>query len=189
MSALPTTAIGPKPYHASLVVNGQAVGFAHLEPFHLALFVEKISRSMTVDVRFSNHCFSEGFDPLVHPVSLKLLDHGGRERAFCNIRYLLSARLPDMVRSLPDAAVWLTKREHNYVYFIMIEDGSGQYPMFFNLRRPASSTCDLSMFVESAYMMDLEQMRSVLASAQKIRFPVLCAKVFRGERIRSNVKR
>lgn len=52
------------PYHKPLIVNGQLYDFCHLEPFIFQFSDDVNERSIeyTINVRFSNHCFSKKID-------------------------------------------------------------------------------------------------------------------------------
>lgn len=177
-----------KPYHPDMTIDGAPISFAHLNPRPLAFHVLNLNRGLVADVKFSNHCFSEAFVAGTHDQSWLVMD-GNRERAFCWKRYELSKRLPEMVSALPDAAVWVTTWERNYVYYIMLGEGAEAYPMFFHLRKKGEHGEDLTLFVESAYPMGQNDLRALVGASQKVRFPVLCAKVFQGQAIRFNARR
>lgn len=50
------------PYFPPLEVAGQTLAFDHLEPFVLEMATQSRPNGLKIDVRFSNHCFSETFD-------------------------------------------------------------------------------------------------------------------------------
>ncbi len=170
------------------IVDGSALDLAHLEPRSLTFFVQKLARDLTVDVRFSNHCFTCKFDETRHVAAYLIMDHRQR-RAYDAERYELSHRLPSIVDALPSAAVYLTPTDRNYVYLAKtITDEGRQYPMYFNLRRaPREYHAQLLMIVESAY--PVADRRKVLAGTTKISFAVLCTKVYRGEKVQPQARR
>lgn len=176
------------PYFPPCTIDGEAIDLAHLEPFAARFEIRNLGRSLTIDVKFSNHCFTTAFDPAVHQRSYVVMD-GRRERAFDRERFELSRRLPDMIRSLPDGPVWLTASDRNYAYVARLADEDGRsYPMFFHLKRLRDEAPrNLSLVVESAY--PVADVRTVLAGATRISFPVLCAKVFKGEPVRPRARR
>lgn len=175
-------------YFPPCTIDGRTIDLVHLEPFAVAFAIKSLGRSLTIDVKFSNHCYTTAFDPAVHHRSHIVMD-GRRERAFDPERFDLSRRLPGMIRSLPDGPVWLTASDRNYVYVARLAADDGRsYPMFFHLKRLRDvAPRNLSMMVESAY--PVTDVRAVLAGATKISFPVLCAKVFKGEPIRPRARR
>lgn len=169
-------------------IDGVTLDLAHLEPRTLILSSQKLSRELQIKIRFSNHCFTCKFKDGLHAASQLIMDHKQR-RAYDAERHHLSFRLPGIVDNLPSAAVHLTPTDRNYVYIanIAMEDGR-QYPMYFNLRRASQKhSADLLMFVESAY--PVADRRQVLAGTTKISFPILCAKIYRGEVIRPQARR
>lgn len=177
-------------YFPSLVVAGETVSFAHLEPMSLLVPTETKPAGVRIDVVFSNHCFSESFDPALHTGTVVDVWDGQVRRIFERVRYDLSLGLPAIVRGLPDAQVFLTP-EANYVRIILPAPAGApgaDYRMFFRLKREASATADLKLRVESAYSPTAGQ---ALAAARmtKIRFKVLVDKTLRGERIGFHYKR
>ena len=169
-------------------INGEKLDLAHLEPFAFAFYIRNLNRELTIDVKFSNHCFTIDFDHMVHSPSLLIMDYK-RERAYDAERYEMSRNLPDMINSLPNAAVYLTSSDRNYVYLANVKATNGfLYPMYFHLRRAqANSRRNLSMIVESAY--PVPSRNEVLKGTTKISFAVLCAKIFKGERVNPHARR
>ncbi|MGE7157545.1 hypothetical protein ACQKJ1_28010 [Methylorubrum rhodesianum] len=169
-------------------IDGVALDLAHLEPRLLSFFVQKVARELSIDVRFSNHCFTCKFEDGRHAATHLIMDHKNR-RAYDPERHELSRQLPAIVEALPTASVYMTPTDRNYVYLGNVTTADGQqYPMYFNLRRaPAGHQQQLLMVVESAY--PVADRLQVLAGTTKISFPVLCAKVYRGERVRPQARR
>ncbi|MEC5383619.1 hypothetical protein VSX64_22925 [Aurantimonas sp. C2-6-R+9] len=179
----------PAQYWPRLEIDGEHISLLHLEPFQVDCNVHKLQRILRIDVRFSNHCFTDHFDAGTHDSSWKIMDHTAT-RVFCRSRYRLSAHLPRMVRSLPTAAVWQTRQERNYVHFIQIEDEAGdRYPMFFTLKKVKGAPHQLAMMVESAYAVAKDAMDETIRTSNKVSFPVLCGKVFQGQPLRFNARR
>jgi hypothetical protein len=171
----------PKPYHPPLLIGTDLITFAHLEPMQLDCFIKNLDRTLKVSVKFSNHCFTDHFKAGVHNPSWKVMDRS-RERVFCYTRYGLSEQLPGMIKALPDAAVWQTKHERNFVYYIKVNDGLGNdYPMFFRLKKEKRDGCHLDLFVESAYPYPVADTKELIESSSKVKFAVLCANVFTGK--------
>ena len=169
-------------------IDGVTLDLLHLEPRSLTLFVNKIGRDLAIDVRFSNHCFTVKFEEGRHDPRHLIWDHKHR-RAYDPERHELSRQLPAIVDKLSNVAVYMTPTDRNYVYLanVTTEDGR-HYPMYFNLRRaPSDHEHHLVMVVESAYPVGTRQ--QVLAGTTKINFPILCAKVYRGERVRPQARR
>jgi IS30 family transposase len=139
---------------------------------------------MTCHVRFSNHCFTEEFDPACHGQTLLVMDHK-RARAFDRRRYELSRNLPAMVAALPAATVHQTPERRNYLYYVTLAeptDPDGLYQMFFTLRKAGrAGPQHLELFVESAYAA-AGTVR--LKRPNAIRFAVLAWKIHKGEAIR-----
>jgi len=170
------------------IIGGVTLDLAHLEPFGLTFFVKNLGRELTIDVKFSNHCFTVDFDAAIHDPALTIMDHK-RQRAYDLQRHNLSRNLPSMINALPTASVYLTPSDRNYVYVANLKATNGLvYPMYFHLKRVKDEAPrNLSMVVESAYPIADE--KQVLGGATKISFPVLCAKVFKGERVKPQARR
>ena len=87
-----------------------------------------------------------------------------------------------MVKDLPNASVWQTRSDRNFVYAVMLDDDlGGQYPMFFTVKKDKAERGDLAMRVESAYPVPKEQMAEEIRNAPKVKFNTLCAKAVRKE--------
>lgn len=174
---------GPRPYFPPLVVDDQTVLFDHLEPFQFQMASQARPDGVVIDVRFSNHCFSETFDAGVHVDPVVDVWDGPRRRVFCPVRYGQSFTLQDLVRALPTAHVFQTP-ETNFVRI-----AGGDYRMFFRVKRAAAGeNHHLKLFVESAYSPAAGQ---ALAPARmsKVRFAVLVDKTLRGEKLKFHHKR
>lgn len=144
-------------------------------------------RRLRINVKFSNHCFShkkqENTD---YPKEKELLDHGGRSRIFCPIRYQLSLALPQIVRSLnnPKCKVYETASRRNFNYSIEVDDPKGPYHLFFEVSKARGELAkmqDITLFVESAYHEDPEQTPPILIG--RIGFQVLCSNIYLGKKV------
>jgi len=179
---------GPEPYWPPLTIDGAAIDLMHLEPRHLSCPIKERAEGLEINVRFSNHCFTEAFDPASHGQDLIVMDHL-RPRAFDRRRYELSRHLPAMVAALPGATVHQTPERRNFLYCVTLPEpvqpgpeADGIYQMFFTLRKAAkASRQQLDLFVESAYA-GPGTVRVKRPNA--IRFAVLAWKVYKGEAIR-----
>jgi hypothetical protein len=162
-----------------LVVDGKRLDFGHLEPFEFPCATAERPQGAIIGVRFSNHCFTETYDPQKHEGRPIHMD-GNRQRAFCPVRFSLSVQLPELVRALPEGHVFMTP-ETNYVR-VELDDGI-EYRMFFNMRRAANGDGhDIRMYVESAYRPDAGALST--SRMQKVRFKVAVDKLLRNEKLR-----
>lgn len=169
------------------VIGGARLDLTHLEPCELKFFVQRIGTDRTIDVKFSNHCLTVDFDPAIHPLAVLIMDHS-RRCAYDPQGHVLSRNLPSMIAALPTASVYLTPSDRNYVYVATFAIADGVvYPMSFHLRRAKDyAPRHLSMMVASAY--PAADKKQVLKGTTKISFAVLCAKVFKGERVRPQAR-
>lgn len=148
-------------YSTPLVIRGEAHDLAHLDPFTFEVASNKVPRPLRVNVRFTNHCYTEAFDPARHPPDEPPVMDGVRRRAFAPDRYALSHRLPGLIRGLADprAKVRETGSRRNWMYSAIVEvpaEGT-RYGVFFELRRTPPDRrrlSDLELVVESAYPAD-----------------------------------
>ncbi len=163
--------------------EGKAVSLGHLEPSDLVCATDARPDGLRILVIYSCHCFTETYDEKQHGDRQIVKDDRGRERAFCPMRYALSAELPALVAGLPGAHVYQTP-EANYVRIKL--EGGADYRMFFNLRRATKDNeeagYDLRLFVESAYRPEAGALEP--AKMQKVRFRVLADKVAKGEKVK-----
>ena len=176
-------------YFPAFVVDGEEVDLAHLEP--LTLVVPTLSKpaGVSLDVVFSNHCFSETFAASRHAGGVVDVWDGRTRRVFDPVRYALSTALPEIVKGLPASKVFMTP-EANFVRVTTPDGAPGaDYRMFFRLGRNArGGRTDLWMRVESAYSPD-EGQATPLAHMTRIGFTMLVDKTFQRQPIRTHYKR
>jgi hypothetical protein len=168
-----------------LIVDDQVIALDHLNPFTLPIDSKLAGRALKIGVRFSNHCFTRGYDPAFHPTGHPVLvDAGRRARSFCPIRYRLSLGLRELISGFVDSRTKVSQTVHrrNWVYSMTISDPHGPYHVFFELRRTPLADrqrWDLNMVVESAY--PESPLRGSPSILGKISFVLLCAKVYTGK--------
>lgn len=170
-------------YWPPLRIADRDIDLAHLEPRRTKCAIEGRDDPLLIQVRFSNHCFTVGFEDGVHDPSHLIMDHTQR-RAFDEERYLLSSKLPEIVDSFPSCKVYQARDKNrgkqNFVYSCSIAGLTGMdYSVFFSLKKTGGET-HLDLFVESAYPLAKAQAGKRTGA---IRFLVLATKVFRGQRV------
>jgi len=151
--------------------------FSHLEPMDLICPTQARPQGVRISVRFSCHCFTEGYDPAKHEGRPTIMDRG-KERVFCPTRFELSQQLPELIRQLPESHVYMTP-EANFVR-LALNDGV-EYRMYFNVRRFAEEGYDLRIIVESAYRPDKPGLPP--SKMQKVRFKVLVDKLVTNQKL------
>jgi len=166
----------------AITFEGEAVDLTHLDEFTMTVVTQGRPAGAAVRVRFSNHCYSERFDEVLHADRPVVMDHKNK-RAFCPIRHAMSKQLPDLVRGLPESHVYMTP-EANYVKIALAQ--GVEYRVYFNLRR-AGGGIDLNLFVESAYAPDDDALAA--AKMQRVRFKVLVDMVLAGKKLKFNHRR
>ncbi|MGA9651593.1 hypothetical protein [Pedobacter sp.] len=165
-------------YHQPIIIEGKEYQFGHLNPFDHFFYSETAKKQLCIEVKFSNHCFTEKCeDPTGHALILK--DPGNRDRVFCPIRYAISIDLPDIVREMLESnkPVWQTVHERNWVHTITIQTPVGPYHVFFEVRKASKGEdANVKLFVESAYPEDPEKGPPEVQG--KMRIETLCTNTF-----------
>jgi len=174
-------------YFPTLEISGSAYSFGHLDPFVIIVNSDMAKKKLRVHVRFTNHCFTKGYDAAVHPKDEPTIDdHSGNKRTFCPIRYRLSLSLPDIINRLiaPQEKVYQTIARRNWAYTVTVDDPAGPYHLFFEIRRASSSEKhlqDLNIVIESAYHEEKGYGPPKLLG--KVGFVTLCGMVFCGKKL------
>ncbi len=138
-------------------------------------------------MRFTNHCYSEAFDPNRHSPDDPAIQDGARRRVFAPERYALSLHLPALIRSLvnPGTRVHETAARRNWMYAVAMEmpEANTRYQIFFDLRRTVPDRRrfqDLDMVVESAY--PAEPARAAPNVLGRVNFLLLAGNVYLGQK-------
>lgn len=180
------TVVPAEHYHPPLRIRGQVYDLSHLHPFQFDVSSSKVPRRLRINVRFTNHCFSEAFDPAKHPADEPVIPDGQRRRAFCPDRYDLSPRLPSLIRGLADPAarVHETAARRNWMHAALVEVpfAGTRYQIFFELRRTVPERRrlqDLDMVVESAYPADPSRTEPNILGP--VRFALLAGSLYLGK--------
>lgn len=164
------------PYFPPIVIGEDSYDLSHLEPFNFVFKSNIANRTIRVNVSFTSHCFSE-----------RRGEVGGanvdidtpRPRFFCLTRYRLSKDLPAILASLndPKTKVEQTKSRRNWVYSMKIDDPSGPYHIFFEVKKSEGDKAksqDVNLVVESAY----HEEKSPPNVLGRMNFQLLCSKVY-----------
>ncbi|CAK3481235.1 Heat shock protein C [Vibrio crassostreae] len=164
------------PYFPPIVIGSNTYDLSHLDPFKFEFQSNLAKRKIRVNVSFTSHCFSEGEGK-----------NGGenidtdtpRPRFFCLTRYRLSKDLPKILASLNDPRVKVkqTKSRRNWVYSIKIDDPSGPYHIFFEVKKSEGDKAkfqDVNLVVESAY----HEEKSPPKVLGRMNFQLLCSKIY-----------
>lgn len=106
--------------------------------------------TVTVNVAFSHHCFSNGKTSAAFNPSA-MYAYAGDPRSFCAERYRLSKRLPVYIKELPKSRCFRTVHGNHFVVAERVDKG-GFYTAYFRVRRSRSSAPSVDLLVESAYI-------------------------------------
>lgn len=150
------------------------------------------STDIDVLVQYSSHCVSWGseqnqeIDFSIHGEDRRVIDDKGNHRCFCDSRYELSKKLPEIFSSLLRYKCFFTGRENWLIIEIIDSFGNrDEYEIFFNLTRQGKKM--LRLYVESAYVRDEHSEIRKPANFKhrdKIRASVLLMKKLRGDGVR-----
>lgn len=152
-----------QPYYDTLTLGGEVFEFSHLEPFTMEFESKMAKKWLRLHVTFKNHCLTKGYLPEGHIDGEPIFDEfSASPRSFCRTRYRLSKSLPNLIRRLnhPKVEVVQTDAKRNWVYSITIEDPTGPYHVFLEVRRVSGARKhlqDLNIVIESAYHEDSEK--------------------------------
>ena len=164
-------------YWPLLIISGNKTSLSHLEPFEFQCLPRDYSEPVTLSVRFNDHCFTTGFDPLKHdPLDIlpAILVAKTEKRVFCRERYKFSLFLPELIKALGCKRIAST-RDGNLV---RIESPDGQtYAIFFTLRK--QNAARVNLFVVSAYPIGTGKK---VAYTGEMKFDIALAKTLRGEK-------
>jgi hypothetical protein len=174
------------PQQKPIVVGGREFSVAHLAPMTIGCPCEEVGRNIIIRVAFSNHCYTESFDPERHDPAHIIFTEHDRSRVFCCVRHGLSFRLPGIVERLPGERVYQTNQQRNYVYAVQLEIDGQDYEVYLRLHREKMRDADLRMMIESAYPVDVPTIRPKRPNA--IRFRVLAYKTLCGKQVRFAVR-
>lgn len=147
---------------------------AHLNPIYFEFFGQKVKQNLKIKVLYSDHFFSAQVNRMVV----------NSPRVFSLQRYELSKLLPNIILEMNNekVQVFQTLARRNFAYVVQTRLNEKNYNIFFELHRAneRNNDCDLVMRIESAYVFDDDR---ELQYSGKIRFLILCQKVYLGEKI------
>jgi hypothetical protein len=153
-----------------LVVDGQTIDLAHLEPFTFAIVPVDFDYPVNIHVKFHHHCFSEKIGDN-SPQAILRPPHGDRHqpRCFSPDRYELSKQLVLLIAGFDRKPI--SRSSNGNLVRIELPNGRS-YAIFFTLRRIANSQCELT--VVSAF--SPENTRTI-ASSGSLKFSLAVCKI------------
>ena len=102
-----------------IVVGGRQVSISHLAPTIFSCPSAAFGRDILIQLEFSNHCYTCGFDAALHSPADVLL-HDPKRRVFDPVRHKLSLGLPGMLAQLPTSKVHRSAAKRNFVYSTLV---------------------------------------------------------------------
>ena len=139
-------------------IDADHIEIPHLVPHVVTFDVGAKGQSdwAKVLVRYSCHCWSAKWDDNCSTGKIRIMD-GVRERSFDPDRFNASLNLPDLINSLLEIPVYVTRSERNYGCYNpahLGEEGKA-YTAYFTMRRKSGKfdgiRHTLLLQVESAY--------------------------------------
>ena len=106
---------------------------------------------LLLDVKFSNHCYSEGA-PQTPNDPPSFVDHNKKPRWFCPVRHQMSLKLPNIIQEIHTRKCLFTGK-HNWLV-VESQNAYGtitKYHVYFKLKKHNTNKDALVMYVESAY--------------------------------------
>ena len=145
-------------------IGGQVYDLAHLDPFKFSVTHDAMDYS--VRVSFSDHVFTETFNPGAHTPDLIYSKRVGDWRAFDTGRWQLSQTLPQLFRTIGGHSVYQSKGRN--FFFLRGAAGSPPYAVFFEAALSRRDDADVAVIVRSAY-----EKGGMVRRARPVKFPRL----------------
>ncbi|ADW71457.1 hypothetical protein [Granulicella tundricola] len=172
--------------------GGKTHTFPQLEP-DTFVFVrpdskEAPSEKFTVDIRYTDHCFTRSPRPgeeydLSQVWSMRTLGNGVKKvRLFCPMRNELSKLLPDLIRSFPDKKPHHNKEKRNFftVDTLTYQGNPVKYDIIFSVRKSGKGR--LELLVETAYVDEPDYPAAPL-DGRRVRFWIILNNTLKGIKI------
>lgn len=172
-------------------VNGYDIDLSHLQDITYTFTIEKSKKqheiTFEVLVQYSSHCVSWGaehgkeIDFTGLDTACKIIDEKGIKRCFCDDRYELSKKLPDIFQHVLNYKCFFTGRENLlFIEFVTELGEREEYEIYFNVTKQGKNK--LRLFVESAYIRDEERLKTKplhFSRRDKVSVKILFAKKLR----------
>nr|WP_102532806.1 hypothetical protein [Vibrio sp. 10N.286.48.B7]PMH78505.1 hypothetical protein BCU58_09015 [Vibrio sp. 10N.286.48.B7] len=169
-----------KPYFEPIKTDTDVYDLSHLNPFIIDFKSNLAKKNLRINVTFTNHVFTKSYIQGFPKNGFPLFgENTERVRIFCPIRYRLSKDLPKLIMGLNNekSKVKQTRSRRNWAHSITIEDPTGPYHIFFEVRKSANDKKrfqEINLTVESAYHEDEDSPRFL----GRIGFQLLCSKIY-----------
>lgn len=160
------------------------INIPHLDPFIFELSITtggNASMSIKIKASFSNHCWTRSLAKNENREFQHLIFLDYRSRRTPDIdRYILSKNLYRAIEKIRVSKIYLTPQTERYmaIYDLDVNGDVKKYAIFFSLKRDRASGHDLDLFVNSAYIKDID-----LRQVRAMNFRSLAAKIFQNQRV------
>ena len=165
--------------------HGQVFDLSHLYDFEhtyiQAATAKDSQKQFRVFISFTNHCFTDSYNQDGH---LEPYQSGNSPRYFNAKRWQYSIQLPDMLKGLTRASVYVV-HDNSYFSFKTIDDAGEliEYEVYFDVFFD-KVTKQILLLVKSAYARDSESsQRPITNNANRVGFFTLLAAAKLGKRI------
>jgi hypothetical protein len=167
--------------------EGQTYKFAHLEP-HTEIFVRPAaknqpSEAFTVDVRYSDHCFTRRPKSDEYYDAQLAYQNGDKKiRLFCPKRHEMSKLLPELIRSLPIRTLQHNGTRGNFFTLDTLDLNGNpvKYIIIFNVRKSGKGRMEL--LIETAYIEESDY-GSASLTGRRVRFWIILNNISKGLKI------
>lgn len=169
--------------------GGNRYDLSHLQPTQVNVTIQAHKTNpeleLLLDVRFTNHCFSEG-EPKTAGLPHDFVDHNCKPRWFCPDRHSDSLLLPELINQLPTKQCLFTGK-HNWLV-IEMKGSNGvfvPYHVYFTLKNNQDIDNGLKLFIESAYKKTKgDNSPKRRGSMDRTAFAMLARKTLAGEKVK-----
>ncbi|MEO6825093.1 MAG: hypothetical protein ABI167_10305 [Nitrosospira sp.] len=167
----------------SFICNGAEYDLSHLHPSQLT-FIQPANTSdhqriYKVEVAYSLHCFTRGYDPTV-----PLLGYADvrEKRTFDFVRYELSKKLPEIMSGLDKKKCLHSGKGNFFVIETITPNGDKKdYEVYFDVTK-SKTPGFVSLYVQSAYIRDTYHKNR--PNNKKIAFVVILHNKLNGKEIK-----
>jgi len=174
--------------------KGERYDLTHLQPIQVTLTLnahkDNPELELVIDVKFSNHCYSEG-EPKTAGTPHDLVDHNNWRRWFCPDRHASSLILPELITQFPTKKCLFTGKHNWLIIELTGENGEfHNFHVYFTLRKNTAVDNGLLLFIESAYKKTKgDNSPKRRGRMDRTAFAMLARKTLEGKSVRRPLKR
>lgn len=176
----PTSGIAWK----AATIAGVTYDLGHLHPCTWEVVIpgkgDKTDLVLKVNVSYSLHCFAREPKPGEEVRQDYWYEDSREKRVFCELRWELSKRLPEIIATLPDRRCMHTGHEEFITLEVIYQDRTFEYAVFFTVTKAKKvEGAHLNLFVNSAH-----ERHDPLQYKKPIKFHFILLNRYRGKQIK-----